>query len=340
MNNLLNFPTVYCPSIGGEPERSMFMINQAKKYNININLFPVKPLIFHREEFIVHGKYAGSNKQKDFHKDANIWSHYATFISYLQCMRHWFDNTNEEMVLICDDDMDFCSAEHWNFSWEHFLSLLPKNWQCIQLIRMRGDIDIKLSNLSTEQIVQKHLEVLEDLNAGLITKQTINYKIVPRNMFHCNTGGSVFLLRREYVDRLLKKYIKDNEYFIDVVVSNKYRNLVDDPIMFLANELYILSLAEDGESFNFPIITENQEFFTTFCFPRRQSKPEKMDPITEYVKYNSREFYDTFWKHVCKYTSIENMMYNPIMMGYDIVAPNKMHTKFSESLLREMRSNR
>jgi hypothetical protein len=239
------------------------------------------------------------------------------------------------MLLICDDDMDFCSTENWNFSWDHFLSLLPKTWQCLQLIRMRGDIDIKLSTLSTEEIVQKHLEVLEDLNSNKITNKTIHYKLIPKDMFHSNTGGSIFLLKREYIDRLLKQYMRDDEYFIDVIVPNRYKHLVDDPIIFLANESYMVSLAKEGESFNFPIFTENQKFTTTFS---SSSNLAKKHPMTEYVKYNSREFYDTFWKYVFKYTSIENLMYNPNGMSYDIVPPHKLHTTFSQNLQRELRA--
>jgi hypothetical protein len=332
-NNLLNFPTVYTPSIGNL-DRINFMSDQGRKYDIDIKVFPVKSVMFNREEFKINGKYAGSNKQEDLAAQYGLWAKYATFVSYIQCMKHWLENSNEEFLIVCDDDTDFSSNEYWNFSWEYFLSLLPTKWQCLQLIRMRGEIDVKYSEIPKEQIIQNHLGIIKDLNDGHFTNETLHFKIVPRNMFHAHVGGGAFLLKREYVNRLVKKFIRDGEFDIDVQTPKKYSHLINDTIVPLYNESYIVSLAEDDESYNVPLFVENVDFYSSYH--NLHSKPFKRGPLWEYIKYNSSIYYKIFWEHVFEHTNIESMTHNPLNIGYQIVSPNELGTTFSDNLRKEM----
>jgi len=332
---IAGFPTVYSPTIN-RPDRAEFMLSQSKKYNINIKLFPTEYLALNREKYKVIGKYAGSDKQKDIKIFFDAWMSYATFISYIQCMRDWFYKTDEEYLIVCDDDTDFSSIDYWNFSWIEFFSLLPPELQCLQLIRMRGDIHDKLSEIPIESIINQQRSIIERLNLNEVSSETINFKIVERGMFHFNVGGGAFLLKREYVNRLLNQYTKGDTYLIDIKTPNEFLHLIKDDVVPPQLELSVVSLAKTRESFNFPLFTENCNLYTYFQDPK--NKKIIKSTYWEYCKQTNSLYYNIFWEHVYKHTTLEKMMYNT-GLNYDIVAPNEIWTRFPDPVRRQMGSN-
>lgn len=335
MDKLVNFPTVYSPTINRNDRRE-FMINQSKKYNINIKLFNTEYFILNREKYNIIGKYAGSNKQEDLKSNFYTWMTYATFIGYLQCMQDWFYNSKEKYLIVCDDDTDFSSIDYWNFTWNELLNLTPPKFQCLQLIRMRGDIHSKLSITPVDEIINQQLSIIDKLNQDKLDHDTIHFKIVERNMFHFNVGGGAFLLKREYVEKLLEHHVKENAYMIDIKTPDQFYHLIKDEITPPHLEASIVSLAKKEESFNFPLFTENCELYTYFQNPNIKQLVKSVQ--WEYNKQNNSIFYNIFWKHVSMFTTLEKMMCNT-GLNYDVISPSKMWTRFADPVKQEfMRS--
>ena len=98
MDKLKNFPSVYSPTVIGREDRANYMLAQAEKYNLNLHLLPVKDYHTNRDSFRVSGPMI----QPD-----NFG--YCTFISYLQCMKKWYEETKEDnliMVVLYNNMMD------------------------------------------------------------------------------------------------------------------------------------------------------------------------------------------------------------------------------------------
>ena len=142
-NTLKGFPTVRYISLKESVNRRNFMKQQLDMYGI-----PHRPFIVDRYSEI-----------KDS-VDVNIIPESARFalsplqigcaISQIENMRDWLDNTDEEYVIFCDDDMNFDSIFYWTFTWKEFVENLPPNWNIIQLIRMDDSEELYSVNLKLQ----------------------------------------------------------------------------------------------------------------------------------------------------------------------------------------------
>ena len=66
-------------------------------------------------------------------------------MSHLKAIKHFYEETNDEYCIIVEDDVNLDIAKYWNFTWTDVFSLLPYDWDCIQLTTIcTGDIHVKL----------------------------------------------------------------------------------------------------------------------------------------------------------------------------------------------------
>jgi hypothetical protein len=172
------------------------------------------------------------------------------------------------------------------------MDLLPKNWECVQLIRMRKNLD----NIHINPKWKKEQEDEITLMAmGSEKKFTLQYKLINRFIITSNTGGGVFMLKRNYVKKLLDYYIRgDNEYFLDV-------RTINGESVFPFPEICVIGL---GTSYNIPLFVENVDLATTYL--NADMKGESWQT----VHINSREFYVNFWKNNSRKLGIHKLMYN------------------------------
>ena len=90
-----------------------------------------------------HTRISGNNFLCDEIKD---WEHLlignytwntrhlvANFVSHIKFFNQWLKNTNDEYLIIMEDDYDFTLMDYWHFSWNDLMNNLPANWDCIQL---------------------------------------------------------------------------------------------------------------------------------------------------------------------------------------------------------------
>lgn len=61
---------------------------------------------------------------------------HGTTTSHLNLIRNWYLNSNEEYGFFCDDDLSFETVKYWNFTWNQFVDALPKDWECVQVLRI------------------------------------------------------------------------------------------------------------------------------------------------------------------------------------------------------------
>lgn len=66
-------------------------------------------------------------------------------MSHLKAIKHFYENTNDDYVLIFEDDIALEPTRYWNFTWKDFVAKLPHDWDCVQLTTIcTGNIHVRL----------------------------------------------------------------------------------------------------------------------------------------------------------------------------------------------------
>ena len=282
-------PTVVSPTVEGREDRAEFMKAQANRYGFNLYLHKVKDFYTNRQ-YKISGKFINETN----FEPKNLWSFsYCTFVAYIEALKVWLRDTNEDVVIVCDDDTDFSTSEYWNFTWQDFFARLPKNWQCTQLIRMRKNLDIHLA----DDWKEKQREEVLSLHNGSEEIYTLQYRFINRAMPSPNCGGGVFMLKREYVKKLINQYTKDDEYILDLV------GLPPGTVSFPYPEMLMVSLGGFA-TYNFPMFVENINLNSTYF------NCEMGGDSWIRVHVNSYDFYVNFWKENARLTTLDKLMSN------------------------------
>ena len=105
--------------------------------------------------------------------------------------------------MIVEDDVDFSTANFWNFTWQEFVNNLPLYWDCMQLTTIcTGDIHIRM-----------HLKFINDFSAAC------------------------YLITRHHAEKIIKNHIRGIRFKLDNGV--KPRPVSEDLIFESGRDLYI-----------------------------------------------------------------------------------------------------
>lgn len=181
MNKLEGLPTIHYISLEESVDRRTNLENWFKKYNItNYN-----PHLFKRFEeynYEIIGPYVHLLAP---HSKGPIISHF-TFL------KEWYESSNEDYIMVVEDDLSLAPVEHWNFTWKEFENSLPNDWQCVQLVLIRE----------------------YDCNDFSFEKR--------RDRDWC---AAAFLIKREYAKILLDRYFSNEIFNLDI------ENSTDPPVI-------------------------------------------------------------------------------------------------------------
>ena len=53
--------------------------------------------------------------------------------SHLKAIKYWMETSDSPCSIITEDDLDLSLVFHWNFSWKDFYSLIPYDYDVLQL---------------------------------------------------------------------------------------------------------------------------------------------------------------------------------------------------------------
>jgi len=125
-DKLKGLPTIYYVNLDHRTDRRDYMESQFDYWKISN---------FHR---ISATKYLSTEDYKWQHLvlDENLKiasSLVANSITHIEMIKHWLETTDEEYLIIMEDDYDLSLIEYWNFDWNYLMNNIPANWDCIQL---------------------------------------------------------------------------------------------------------------------------------------------------------------------------------------------------------------
>jgi len=211
---LLNFPSVNYTSLRESVNRRDYMQGQLKYLGIEKSSVYITDRFTELTDIKITGPL--------IHQ---ISSQFGVTVSHLNLMRNWYNSCNEPYAVFCEDDISFESVNYWNFTWNDFMENLPKDWECVQLMRM-----------VSPWYNDSHQLMKIDLRKG-------------------RWWGSNSLMSREYVRRLLEKTCKGfNEYHLEVWAG-------DHAIIPIIENLLFIGI---GNVYNIPLLIEDFKFGTIY----------------------------------------------------------------------------
>ena len=202
---LKNFPKIYYPSLGESIDRRRFMQSQCERLGLD-----GIPFVVDRYETI-------SDRINWTGRPGMPTASLPSIISYLRMFKQWYDNTNQDYAVFCEDDINFEALSYWNFSWDEFIATFPENWDAIQIIRV------------------------EDKLYHHVDPSILDFK-VKTGRWWCASG----IFRRKYVKRLLDHYASGDVYNISVPHPEFYEEGIEN----------VLYLMPNSSVYNFPMVFE------------------------------------------------------------------------------------
>jgi hypothetical protein len=258
MNKLKNFPVVNYPNLRNSTGRLEFMQNQLDHYGLKGNAY-------------ITDRYEDIKDQ--IRIDCVIpmeQCHPGTNTSFLNLLKQWYDQADEQIGLFCDDDISFESIDQWNFTWQYFLDHLPEDWQCVQLIR----VNVWEPNLTYHG-----------------RSEIPNLKIRARAW---DDYGSSFLCNRRYAKKLLDRHVKGEGHYD---FSIPFQSNPSEFLHPIAEHLLFREI-NDAAVYNVPILLESQQF----------ESDNHPGSGKRYAHAKSYEYYSGLWKSYGKDLTIQQLM--------------------------------
>lgn len=116
IDKLENLPKIAYINIDSHVSKRNFIEQSFKKFNIkNYDRFSAICLNESKHPYLHKGEYGCA-------------------LSHLNVIYNFYHKSNDEMIIILEDDADINTIDNWEFSWNEFLKILP-NFEIVQLIR-------------------------------------------------------------------------------------------------------------------------------------------------------------------------------------------------------------
>jgi GR25 family glycosyltransferase involved in LPS biosynthesis len=191
---LNNIPPIYYLNLDGQPERKQYMEEQFKYWEIE-NYTRISAYDGRTDDLsdIISGRYP----------DNMTSSEIGCTTSHLKAIKHWIETSDSQCAIFMEDDVDLQIARYWDFTWKDFQSLVPYDYDVIQLaIICTGPLHVKL-----------HRRFVNDFSTA------------------------AYMITRHHAEKLLKFHIRNEKYKLDN--GSKPRAVADDLIYNSGNTFSI-----------------------------------------------------------------------------------------------------
>ena len=187
-NKLKGLPKIYYINLDNRIDRREYMETQFDYWGIKDyhRVSGTKYLASKYEEW----KYVIDNFEiyEDYHYKINP-AFISNFITHLEMIKNWLETTNEDYMIMMEDDYDLSLIEYWNFDWEYLMNNIPYDWDCIQL--------------------------------GFDSYFYIHFFLHPKTD---QTSFGVCMINRHYAKKLIKLYTRNDKIYINAE-RNNYKEL-------------------------------------------------------------------------------------------------------------------
>jgi hypothetical protein len=203
VQKLSELKTVYYVSLEESVDRQLNLQKQFLEHGVT-NINPIISKRFSESNDIVTGKYL--HQLNDGTKGCCV--------SHLKAIKEWYDTNEEDYGFFCEDDLSLDTVNYWNFTWGEFIDNLPKDWECIQMLCIRGEFnDIKL-----------------------------------RGRCWDDWAATAYILKRDYAKYLIDNYIVDGTYHLELKDA-EVMPLIENILFAASGKVYTIPLFVEDISF-------------------------------------------------------------------------------------------
>ena len=143
-------------------------------------------------------------------------------LSYFLMIKDWLETTDENYLILMEDDYDLFFIEYWHFDWEYLMNNIPYDWDCIQM--------------SFE-------------NPSLFP--CFLHPILPGH----GIGGC--MINRRYAEKIISLHYKDGKFDLSKKICNYNWSGIETTNLNLTMD-YIL--CHNGNTYCLPLFSVNQSF--------------------------------------------------------------------------------
>lgn len=180
-HKLVGIPRIYYFNLDNRTDRKDYMENQFQKWGIS------------NYKRISQSKYLASEMESwknvfegDIYSFGSSPHINANALVHLEFFQNWLTFTNDELLIIMEDDVDMDLIEYWHFDWNYLMNNLPYDWDCLQL--------------------------------GFESSTTMKFFLHPKPAIGTYFGPC--LLNRRYVQKLVDLHIKNGKVILKQNVAN------------------------------------------------------------------------------------------------------------------------
>lgn len=269
---LKNFPSINYPSLKTSQARRDHMQSQLNRFGLTkSNCLLTEPYSVTKDQYKVNCWYTANGYPEYCSHGINI--------AFLTLIKEWYDREEEEYAIFIDDDTDISTIDYWSFTWDDFVANLPKDWECVQLLRE--------NHWDADTYVKHGIEEIPSL--------TLKEK-------RWDDFGSFFMLKRSHAKKILDRhYVSSNEFNMDIVQPDRTDFFLYPIIENIIYKFY-------GTIYNFPLFLEAVQFLDSSLNMNMTSQESEV--YQRYYKYHihSYEYYKKLWVETGLDTRIEDMM--------------------------------
>ena len=191
---LKGIPPIYYLNLDGQPERKQYMEDQFKYWEIE-NYERISAYDGRDDDLsdIIKGRYPDNMSSGEV----------GCTTSHLKALKHYLETSDSPCAIIMEDDVDLQLVKNWNFTWKDFYSLVPYDYDVIQLaIICTGPLHIAL-----------HKRFVNDFSTAS------------------------YMITRHHAEKIVKHHVRGDKYKLDQGV--KPRAVADDLIYNSGNTFSI-----------------------------------------------------------------------------------------------------
>jgi hypothetical protein len=218
-NKLEGIPHIYYFNLDAKLDRKEYMESQFNRWGIKnyTRVSSSKYLASKKEEWIdlIDGDFFCWGKRPEVT---------ANTISHIDFINWWLKNTNDQYLILMEDDYDLSLIEYWHFDWNYLMNNIPYDWDCIQL--------------------------------GYESCDEIKFFLSPKPP--CNTFFGPCMINRKYAQKIIDLHYDaiNNKFLIKHKIANYQLMLQGGELSSMVDYF----MCENGKTYCLPLITTNNEF--------------------------------------------------------------------------------
>ena len=152
-----NFPKILWINLNHSVERRKYMEKLFETHDLNATRIPgingeLMDIEFRNSCIINKNYYIREN---------------ACTCSHLKALKYFIDNMSDDKIIIFEDDVSFDFLSYIPFNWSHLMSMLPSNYNIIQLATSGENVNLNLTEINGDSKSYGTIAYLITRNAAI-----------------------------------------------------------------------------------------------------------------------------------------------------------------------------